>query len=123
MGRIRKEKQDEKEKQEKLEKVSQEKLAQSFKSFFKPKSGTGGQAGSQQSNVGQGDSSESGAEDGGKSSKEDTEAAAVIAGILNKFRVEKDMRLAPVSRRSDGLQGSERSALELSLGSTSEAVD
>ena len=45
---------------------------------------------------------------------EDTEAA-VTAGILNKFRVKKDMRLAPVSRRSGGLQESERSALEASL--------
>ena len=115
--RVRKEKQDEKEKQEKLEKAKQEKLAQSFKSFFKPaslKSCPGGQDRSQQSKGVPGDSSESGGEDGKKSGMEDTEAA-VTAGILNKFRVKKDMRLAPVSRRSGGLQESERSALEASL--------
>jgi len=106
--RARKEKQEEKDKQDKLEKAKQEKLAQSFKSFFKAKADGGG-----------GQGPEEGSESALADSEKKGEKGCVTTNnsLFNQFRVKTDMRLAPLVR-AHPLTDDRRSVLDTTLSAS-----
>merc|ERR1712029_365312 len=106
--RARKEKQEEKDKQDKLEKAKQEKLAQSFKSFFKAKADGGGGRGPEEG-------SESALADSEK--KGEKGCVTTNNSLFNQFRVKTDMRLAPLVR-AHPLTDDRRSVLDTTLSAS-----